>query len=1081
MDIAERENAALLPVRLYLTPDLDSVALARTLKFPHDAVRFSKHVQGRFDAALVPTGKTNGPLDRFLLVIEASLPQRDQVALYAHAIGHLLLNEQRQALDRSPNLDPDSGNTHVDRLAELRYVETLSNRTIADREVLETFPLLAELAEPLPESRSVIEEATRELLKRLEELGWLKRNELQVSPYTYTDGRVLTASARRGKRYSIDLLLRASFSLPIAAVHAQRAAQTYDDGMHRVQDAALRLGVPFAYLVTTSGEVHEFAYTRGNPPPRQVLPELPAHDELVKRWLTDLGLTTTDEKHILFQPYMQTKIPRYYQDTAINQALIAILRARRGLREPRILLTLATGTGKTRVAFQLLWKLKQSNAVRKVLFLADRGYLLDQAIGNDFAPFKDAIWRGLGESKASRDIVFASYQWLTTTTQDGRYHYEDYEPDFFDVIIIDECHRGSASEDSKWRQVLEYFKAAIQVGLTATPLKSRDVQTSQYFGDAVYTYSLSRGINDGFLAPYRVRRILIGPGSQQATAASAPTTPTAPMADTAALIQDVEANAELAEALVMETSRTMRAYTRAIAEHLANYLQASDPRAKTIVFCVDNEHAQEMRDALRKACAAWLRPENIVRIVDKDGAEGEKALYNFCSTVEQRPLLVTTSKLLSTGIDAPTCKNIVLARGVGSMVEFKQIIGRGTRLSGSAKTWFTILDYAGAMKHFFDPEFDGNPEFIVTELPQATPEGSAQAENAGADSGEQAGQTAQAEVSEAESAVSLSQGEPSPVAAVEPVAATPEIPEANQAYAYEIAPPATADDAVDEEVLENEVDDEAGLYTSGRPPDPPAAGKHVTKERRDKMQEGASSSSEQEGATSGSAALSDAQAQGEQPGPGRRLSSAEIAQGDVVKEDEDGNRYVAIGERIFELGPDSNTLRSGTGQQWAKLALQEIVHTPEELRARWLDPERRRDLVDTLDEQAVPLETLTGLLHLEEMDPFDVLLHALFAQPALTRAGRVKRLREEQGSFFARFAANPLAVGALDALLAWYVSIPLAELEHASELNISNIDLLTLPPLKSLGMPMDISLAFRACGTHIEEALEELQALLYSV
>ena len=395
-----------------------------------------------------------------------------------------------------------------------------------------------------------------------------------------------------------------------------------------------------------------------------------------------------------------TQTPRYYQDAAINWAIIAALQARKGLRPRRVLLTLATGTGKTQVAFQILWKLKKTYSVRNVLFLADRGYLLDQAQNNTFGPFGDAIKRGMGEIDTAHDILFGSYQWLTTM-QDGVEHYKGYPSDYFDVIVIDECHRGSADEDSNWRKVLEHFTEAVQIGLTATPLETKDVQTNQYFGSPVYTYSLSQGINDGYLAPYNVRRVVIDSEEQHNTKKQAANEP-------------VET---LDQQIVIQTGSVMRQYTQIIAEHLAQYLQLqADPRLhKTIVFCVDNEHADDMRLALEKTCAVWTRPGDIVRIVDDDGIEGKRSLNQFCTVREHQPVIVTTARLLTTGVDVPTCKNIVLARGVGSIVEFKQIIGRGTRLFEPQKSWFTIVDYSGSIKHFSDPAFDGDPVSVQRE------------------------------------------------------------------------------------------------------------------------------------------------------------------------------------------------------------------------------------------------------------------------------------------------------------------------------------------------------------------------------
>jgi type I site-specific restriction endonuclease len=1057
VESAGRDNP-LLPARLYPVQNLDAATLREKLKQTSATVRFAIPPHGRFDAALVPTGKVNGPLDRFVFAVEATLSIQDQVALYAHAVGHLLLNHQARLLERGLNLDPDSGFTHVERLAELRYVETVRNP--ADRRVLESFPGFTRLIEPPEESSASFEAATQDVQQRLLTLGWSKAQRLLFSPYTFTAGRVLPLpdGVRRGRRHMVDILLRASYSLPIAVVHTQRAGEASEDAQRRAQDAATRLGVPFAYVVALDGSVHEFDYTQGTPPTSRTRTDLPVRDELVKHWLTVLQLTTRKQRETLFYPYEQNKFPRYYQEAAINRALIAILQAKEGLREKRILLTLATGTGKTRVAFQLLWKLKQTRAVGNILFLADRTYLLNQAANNEFAPFREAIWRAEGESKTSRDLVFASYQWLTTRDRAGVSTYEKYEPAFFDVIVIDECHRGSASEDSQWRRVLDYFSGAVQVGLTATPLKSKDVQTRQYFGEEVYSYSLSRAINDGYLAPYRVRRILIGPQAESGDAA-APGEPRQRVLDP---FQSGEETSELAEALVMETASTMRKYTQAIAEHLAKYLEQTDRRAKTIVFCVDNEHAAAMRDALRTACSGVVRPEEIVRIVDDDGMEGQLALSEFCAVTTQRPVIVTTSRLLSTGIDAPMCKNIVLARGVGSMVEFKQIIGRGTRLFGHEKTWFTILDYAGAIKHFFDPDFDGNPEFIVNEplVPQPAPaEPEKPADNQAGGDPAQANQTGQTAPGEFAGRVMREQ----PLVPEQESGEAPELPDSRTIYAFDLSStssPAGAKTApahAQYEASDRSSPPSGPPDSSVEPGQPAAPGENDNPtEKRPALGRGAG---RQRNA-------------GARPSPARsQPNPAEPIQ--VVKRREDGITFVVQGEMLFELNADGYTLRSRPGREWARLTLQQVVKTPEELRARWIMLAQRTELLQLLDDQIVPIEALAATMNLVDVDPLDVLLQALFDLPALTRAERVARLRQQQRAFFARIARNPLAARIIDAILEKYMD--------GTAPDVSDIGLLRLQPIANWESPGNLALALKGDAPSVKAVLQELQRLLYSV
>ena len=470
--------------------------------------------------------------------------------------------------------------------------------------------------------------------------------------------------------------------------------------------------LPFAYLIDESGAALELDWTGDDTPVRATVPALPTRDVLLGRYLHALGLDDDPSRRALLAPYQVSgKRPRYYQEAAINQAVVALLRARKGLRPPRILLTLATGTGKTQIAFQIVWKLRRSKTVRNVLFLTDRDFLLSQAMDNDFAPLKDTRGRILGRATASRNVLFATYQ-AVAGQQGGPALYRAYEPDYFDLVIVDECHRGSASDESNWRSILEYFAGAVQLGLTATPLRTDNVQTYDYFGSPVSFYSLRRGITDGFLAPYRVRRLLM----EDIDEAEEPALPEDASPDQAAEHRDPDEEEE--EARRLETARTMVDRTGEIARHLAGVLRAGgDPMAKTIVFCVDIDHAGKMRDALSDAFADLVgrHPDYVMRIVS-DGTGGiKKALDRFGTPAERFPVVVTTSKLLSTGVDVPTCKYIALARPVGSIVEFKQIIGRGTRLYEPEKMSFTILDYSGATRHFFDPDFDGDPELVEVE------------------------------------------------------------------------------------------------------------------------------------------------------------------------------------------------------------------------------------------------------------------------------------------------------------------------------------------------------------------------------
>jgi type I restriction enzyme R subunit len=367
---------------------------------------------------------------------------------------------------------------------------------------------------------------------------------------------------------------------------------------------------------------------------------------------------------------------------------------------------MATGTGKTLVAFQIIWKLWKSRRIKKVLYLVDRNVLADQAKDRTFFPFGDALHKIQKRVIKSRDIYFGLYQAIA---EDDRRKgiYKKYSPDFFDLIIVDECHRGSARDDSKWREILEYFSPAYQIGMTATPKRDDNVNTYAYFGNPIYTYSLKDGIDDGFLAPYRVMRVI-------------------PSVDASGWIPDKgqldrfgrEIPHGLYETKDFERIISLFTRTEAVAKHLTNYLKKTNRFGKTMIFCVDQEHAEDMRQALHNENSdlTVTYPHYVARVVSDEGKIGRQFLDNFQDPEKKIPVILTTSQMLTTGVDVPGCRNIVLFKPINSMVQFKQIIGRGTRLfPDKDKLWFTIIDYAGATRLFTDPDFDGFPEFISQE------------------------------------------------------------------------------------------------------------------------------------------------------------------------------------------------------------------------------------------------------------------------------------------------------------------------------------------------------------------------------
>src|SRR5581483_1911766 len=384
--------------------------------------------------------------------------------------------------------------------------------------------------------------------------------------------------------------------------------------------------------------------------------------------------------------------------------------------KPRVLLTLATGTGKTMVAFQICWRLwstgwNRTGEFRKprILYLADRNVLVDDPKDKTFAPFGDARHKIIGgDARQSREMYFSTYQAIAhDEARPGLYR--EFPTDFFDLVIVDECHRGSAREESNWREILEYFAPAVQLGMTATPLREDNKDTYRYFGNPIYTYSLRDGIDDGFLAPYRVHRIV-------PSVDAAGWRPSKGELDRYGReIPDHEYGTK-----DFERSLVFKKRTEAIARHLTDFLDRTDPFAKTIVFCVDQEHAEEMRRALNNLNADRARqyPDYVCRVTSDEGAIGGGHLSRFQELETVAPVILTTSQLLTTGVDAPTCKNVVIARVIGSMTDFKQIIGRGTRVREDyGKLFFNTLDYTGsATRLFADPDFDGEPALIDEEL-----------------------------------------------------------------------------------------------------------------------------------------------------------------------------------------------------------------------------------------------------------------------------------------------------------------------------------------------------------------------------
>lgn len=521
---------------------------------------------------------------------------------------------------------------------------------------------------------------------------------------TFTNGRIFVAGGkvRRGKQRRADYILFYRRDFPLAVVEAKEASLPAETGVQQARDYAEALGLKFAYA-TNGHRIIEIDYLAGT---EREVSRYATPDELFARLSTGANLPPAAVPHLL-EPFnlASGKVPRYYQQIAIHRVVEAVL-----LGQKRILATLATGTGKTCVAFQICWTLWNSRWNRtgeyrrpKILFLADRNILVDDPMAKMFAPFGDARYKiAGGDVSQGRDMYFGIYQALTTASADV---FRQYRPDFFDLIIIDECHRGSSRDESSWRAVLNYFEPAIQFGMTATPLREESRDTYEYFGNPIYTYSLRQGIEDGFLAPYRVHRVIT-------TVDAAGWRPSKDELDRYGReVPDDEYQTKDFERVV-----ALRARTKAMARHLTDFLKGTDRFAKTIVFCVDQEHASEMRQELLNLNSDLVQQytDYVCRVTADEGAIGLTHLANFQDVDKPTPVILTTSQLLTTGVDAEMVKNVALARVVGSRSEFKQIVGRGTRLKVDyGKEYFNIIDFTGtATRHFADPDFDGEPARI---------------------------------------------------------------------------------------------------------------------------------------------------------------------------------------------------------------------------------------------------------------------------------------------------------------------------------------------------------------------------------
>ena len=782
------------------------------------------------------------------------------------------------------------------------------------------------------------------VVPKLQAAGWDDSPHAINEQRTFTDGRIVFVGgkARRGKQKRADYLLRYSPDFPIAIVEAKARYKQPAEGLQQAMDYAEILGLRFAYATNGDGIV-EFDFTTGI---ERELSDFPTSANLWARLRRTDGPEDDGIAERLLTPAFpdRTKPLRYYQEIAVNRAVQAVLQGRR-----RALLTLCTGAGKTVVAFQICWKLWQArwnargdSRRPKMLFLADRNFLIDEPMAKDFRPFADARHRiAHGDAVKSRDMYFATYQTLAEDeSRSGLYR--EYGPQFFDLIVVDECHRGSARDDSAWREILEWFEPASQIGMTATPRRQESADTYAYFGDPLYEYSLAQGIGDGFLAPYRVHRVITGYDA-------AGWRPTKGQLDRFGReIRDAEYHTPDFERKV-----ALRARTQAIAKHLAGFMAETDRFAKTIVFCVDQEHALEMRSALAALNADLMkeRPDYVCRVTADEGNVGSAHRETFQDVETRTPAILTTSQLLTTGLDAPTCKNVVLARMVGSMAEFKQIIGRGTRLRPDyGKLAFNILDYTGtATRMFADPAFDGDP---------------------------------------------VREGE-------------------------------TVIDAEGETVQTSEGDDAA--------PDPD----DIADRDWDTRTEDAAADEDDD--------------------RGPRKFYVDDGEVEILR------------HLVYELDAEGRRLTCRHLTDYAGEKLRTLYPNASELRAGWLDAERRAEIVGRLESLGVDPATLAEALRQPEADEFDLLCYLAYNAPLRTRRERAETLLRDQEAFFAGFA--PEARQILDAVIEKYA-------EHGSA-QLKLPDVLEVPPLSEWGNVIELSARFGGSAA-LRGAVNDMQRLLYA-
>ena len=766
--------------------------------------------------------------------------------------------------------------------------------------------------------------------------GWDEQTQLGREIF-FTDGRIYVKGrmTARGKRKFADYILFYKPNVPIAVIEAKDNKHSVRGGIQQALGYANTLDIPFVFSSNGDGfYFHDKTATDGIIEKELSLEEFPSPELLWEKYKKYKGIDAPEVEEVITQDFYQDgsgRSPRYYQQNAVNRTIEAVAK-----KQDRILLVMATGTGKTYTAFQFIYRLWKSGAKKRILFLADRTALIDQTARGDFRHFKDAMTI-IKHKKidTAYNVYLALYQGLSDSQ--GADAYKQFSPDFFDLVVIDECHRGSAKEDSAWREILRYFNTATHIGMTATPKETDTVFNIEYFGDPIYTYSLKQGIDDGFLAPYKVVKVTLDIDAEGWRPPKGYVDKDGnPVEDRIYNRTDFDRN------IIVEERRKI------VAAKITEFLKGYDRFAKSIVFCIDIEHAEGMRTALANANADLVAQNSkYIMQITGDNQEGKRELDNFINPIEKYPVIATTSKLMTTGVDAQTCKLIILDSNIGSMTEFKQIIGRGTRINEEyGKSYFTIIDFRNVTNLFADPDFDGDPVMI-----------------------KQVGEDDDLTGTEEE----------------------------------------TTDDTI------TDVDGEEVDFPET--PDNP----------------------EIEG-------------------------GGDIEEGPRVKIRVDGVQVKILNERVQYLGADGKIITESL-KDYTKKNITEHFQTIDDFLNRWNQSDKKKAIVDELEEQGVFFEALKEEVG-KDFDPFDLICHIAYESKPLTRKERADNVKKR--NYFTKYGGKAQAV--INSLLDKYTDDGL--------LTIESTEVLKLDPLNKLGTPIELVKAFGGKPQYTA-ALKELENELY--